>query len=232
MKVSRFASLSWKNGFVYVDQNLHFQPFPNIQSFRRFDWSFLQVSKYIYGKLWYKEKLFGKFQGLLCFTRKIVSYSLTKLGNFQCWTNNIPWLRRFTIGFWETSKQIYRKLRRNGSSRPDVSLGKGVLKIYSKFKEEHSCQIAISINLQSNPTEIALRHECPPVNLLYIFRTPFPENTSGRLLLGESFRRVWLGFPRKIVLYLLAKFSIFEPCTNIQFLRRFHWSFLQTSNHI
>ena len=110
MKVSRFASLSQKNGFVFVDQNLHFEPFPNIQSLRRFDWSFLQSSKYIYGKLWYKEKLFGKFQGLLWFTRKIVLYSLTKLGNFQRWTN-IPWLRRFTIGFWETSKQIYRKLQ-------------------------------------------------------------------------------------------------------------------------
>ena len=28
-------------------------------------------------------------------------------------------------------------------------------------------------------TEIAIRHECSPVNLLHIFRAPFPENTSG-----------------------------------------------------
>ena len=33
--------------------------------------------------------------------------------------------------------------------------------------------------------EIALRHRCSPVNLLYIFRTPFPRNTSGRLLLNK-----------------------------------------------
>ena len=38
-------------------------------------------------------------------------------------------------------------------------------------------------NKVSNFIEIALRHGCSPVNLLHIFRTPFPKNTSGRLLL-------------------------------------------------
>ena len=44
-------------------------------------------------------------------------------------------------------------------------------------------------NLQENThvevrfIEIALRHGCSSVNLLDIFRTPFPKNTSGRLLL-------------------------------------------------
>ena len=33
--------------------------------------------------------------------------------------------------------------------------------------------------------EIALRHGCSPVNVLHIFRTPHPKNTSGRLLLYE-----------------------------------------------
>ena len=32
--------------------------------------------------------------------------------------------------------------------------------------------------------EIALRYGCSPVNLLLIFRAPFPKNTSGRLLLS------------------------------------------------
>ena len=31
--------------------------------------------------------------------------------------------------------------------------------------------------------EITFRHECSPVNLLYIFRTSFPKNTSRELLL-------------------------------------------------
>ena len=35
----------------------------------------------------------------------------------------------------------------------------------------------------SNFIEITLRHGCSLVNLLQIFRTPFPKNTSGRLLL-------------------------------------------------
>ena len=35
----------------------------------------------------------------------------------------------------------------------------------------------------SNLIKIVLRHGCSPVNLLHIFRTPFPKNISGRLLL-------------------------------------------------
>ena len=69
------------------------------------------------------------------------------------------------------------------SSTSEVFLRKGVLKICSKFIREHPCRSAISINLQSNYIEIALRHGCPPVNLLHIFRTPFPRNSSGWLLL-------------------------------------------------
>ena len=35
----------------------------------------------------------------------------------------------------------------------------------------------------SNFIEIAPRHECSPVNLLHIFRTPFNKNTLGGWLL-------------------------------------------------
>ena len=35
----------------------------------------------------------------------------------------------------------------------------------------------------SNFIEIAFRYACSPVNLLHIFRTPFPKNIFGRLLL-------------------------------------------------
>ena len=41
------------------------------------------------------------------------------------------------------------------SSHPDVFLGKGVLKICSKFTDEYPCRSAISIKLQSNFSEIA-----------------------------------------------------------------------------
>ena len=65
----------------------------------------------------------------------------------------------------------------------EVFLGKGVLKIWSKFTGEHPCWSVISIKLLCKFIEITLQHECSPVNLLHIFRTPFPKNTSGGLLL-------------------------------------------------
>ena len=34
--------------------------------------------------------------------------------------------------------------------------------------------------------EITLWHECFPVNLLHIFRTPFPKNNTGLLLLKKQ----------------------------------------------
>ena len=45
------------------------------------------------------------------------------------------------------------------------------------FIELHK-KLEFSINF----IEIALRHGCSTVNLLYIFRIPFPTNTSGWLL--------------------------------------------------
>ena len=76
------------------------------------------------------------------------------------------------------------------SSPSMVFLGKGVLKICSEFTEEHPCRSAISIKVSKcnfnkvacNFTQIALRHGCSPINLLYIFRTPFPKNTSGGMI--------------------------------------------------
>ena len=86
------------------------------------------------------------------------------------------------------------------SSRPEVFLLKGVLKICSNFIGEHPCRSVISIKLQANFIEITLRYGCStvnllhieiahrygcsPVNLLHIFRTPFSKNTSGWLLLN------------------------------------------------
>ena len=69
------------------------------------------------------------------------------------------------------------------SSHPEVFLRKVILKICSKFPGEHPCPSVISIKLLCNFAEITLWHGCSPVNLLHIFRTPFPKNTSGRPLL-------------------------------------------------
>ena len=48
------------------------------------------------------------------------------------------------------------KVRRNRSSHLEVFVGKGVLKICSKFTGEHPCRSAISIKLLYLPTECQL----------------------------------------------------------------------------
>ena len=70
------------------------------------------------------------------------------------------------------------------SSHPEVFLGKGVLKICSKFTGEHPCRSAISCTF----IEIAFWHGCSPVNLLHISRTPYSKNTSGWLVLNRKNR--------------------------------------------
>ena len=72
------------------------------------------------------------------------------------------------------------------NSRLEV-LEKGALKIWSKFTGEHPCQSVISLKLLSNFIEFTLWHGCSPVNLLHIFRTPFPKNTSGRIPIYDIF---------------------------------------------
>ena len=65
-------------------------------------------------------------------------------------------------------------MRRNYKrTAPDVFLGKGVLKICSKFTAEHPCRSMIC-----NFTEIAIWHRCSPANLLDIFRIPFSLRTT------------------------------------------------------
>ena len=65
------------------------------------------------------------------------------------------------------------------NNHPEVLIGKGVLKICSKFTWEHPCRSVISVKWQSNFIEITLRNGCSPVN-----RTPFTKKTPGRLLLN------------------------------------------------
>ena len=48
---------------------------------------------------------------------------------------------------------------------------------------KHPCGSVISIKFLCNFIEISLRHGCSPVNLLHIFRTSFPKDTSRGLLL-------------------------------------------------
>ena len=81
-------------------------------------------------------------------------------------------------------RPINRLYRSNSS---EVFLGKGVLKICSKFKGVHPYRSVISTKLQNNFIEIALRHGYYPVNLLHIFGTPFPKNNFGGLYSSLEF---------------------------------------------
>ena len=79
------------------------------------------------------------------------------------------------------------------SSRPEGFFAKGILKICSKFTGEHSCRSVISIKLLCNFIKITLRHGRSTVNLLHIFRTTFPKNTSEWLLLStEKVSYFWI----------------------------------------
>ena len=82
----------------------------NILWLRRFDFHFLQASQQVYRKPQHKEKVFGEFQGLPRFPRKMILYSLTKFGIIKTGTN-IPWLRIFDLRFLQTSKLVFRKLQ-------------------------------------------------------------------------------------------------------------------------
>ena len=79
--------------------------------------------------------------------------------------------------FWVVASSGFR------SNPPELFLGKGVLDICSKFTGQHPCWNVISIKLLCNFIEMGLRHGCSPVNLVHVFRTSYPKNTSGGLLL-------------------------------------------------
>ena len=86
------------------------KPLTIISNLIRFDLGFWQASKPIYSKLKYREKNLEEFQRLARFPRKMVLYSSTKFGILKPWTN-IPKLKRFDLGFWQTSKPVNAKLK-------------------------------------------------------------------------------------------------------------------------
>ena len=105
----------------------------------------------------------------------------TQLQQFYKYTANVSsfLLLKITtksIHFLSAKKKIQKQPSR-GVLRKRCS--ENMQRIYRR----HPCRSAISINLIRNFIEITLRHGCSPVNLLHIFRTPFPKSTSGWLLL-------------------------------------------------
>ena len=54
-------------------------------------------------------------------------------------------------------------------------------------------------------SEFTLRHECSPLNLLHILRTPFPKNNSGRLLLKSKSEKSNCDVMRHFMISFLEK---------------------------
>ena len=101
----------------------------------------------------------------------------------------LHWFMRDSPIFWKQKmRAVNGKISISRSSLSRVVLGKGVLKICTKFTGEHPYCSAISIKSQSDFTEIALRHGSSPVNLVHVFRILFSKNTSGGLLLNIYYR--------------------------------------------
>ena len=69
---------------------------------------------------------------------------------------------------------------------PQVFFRESVLKICSKYKEKHPRRSCDFSKVACRYIEVALKHGRSPVNFLYIFGTPFYNNTSGELLLNSK----------------------------------------------
>ena len=84
----------------------------------------------------------------------------------------------------EFNQELCKNINLQKQPTVDVLIKRCSERICSNLTGEHLCRSIISIKLQSNFIETPLRYECSPVNLLHIFRSPFPKNTSGGLLLN------------------------------------------------
>ena len=72
------------------------------------------------------------------------------------------------------SRHVFKVTNTEVALQAGVFLFRCVQKISSKFTGEHPCRSVVSVKLQSNFTEITLRHGCSPVN--------FEESSAGLLL--------------------------------------------------
>ena len=122
----------------------------------------------------------------------------------------------------EPFSSIYQKDRRNRQKQPHTDVpGKIALKICSKFTGERLCSAEISIKLQSNFIEIALRHGCFfSCKFAAYFRTPFPKNTSGRLVLNRRSKH------RSSHLQMFFKKDVFKNFSN--FTKKHLWLVLES----
>ena len=100
----------------------------------------------------------------------------------QSFHNSWYWKHIYLTCDWINSYHSCSPCIQYRSSPPEVFLGKGVPKICSKFTGKHPCR-----SVQRNFIEITFWYGCSPINWLHAFGTPFPKNTSVRLLLMNQY---------------------------------------------
>ena len=78
-------------------------------------------------------------------------------------------------------------------------------------------------------SEFTLRHECSPLNLLHILRTPFPKNNSGRLLLKSKSEKSNCDVMRHFMISFLEKLK--QKYKNFSLLQKNILSAKKINNH-
>ena len=89
--------------------------------------------------------------------------------------------------YWLGNCQNIPLLSMCRSSRPEVFCKRSVLRIFANFTGKHQCQTLFLIKVPDLRLETLLKkrlwHRCFPVNSAKFLRTPFLQNTSGRVRL-------------------------------------------------
>ena len=184
----------------------------------RLDLGLWQASKAFYRKLKYRQKVFEEFQRVVRFPRKMVVYSSTNFGILKPWAI-ISNLIRFDLGFWETSKQFYRKLK----YRENI------------FEEcQHLRRFSRKIVLYSR-TKFRILN--PWATIFNVTRfdlffpqasKPFYRNLKYREKIFEEFQHLCC-FTRKMVLYSSTIFGILNTWAIICNLIRFDLGYSEVS---
>ena len=151
----------------------------------------------------------------------MVLYSSTKLGILKPWTI-IPNLKRFDLGFWQASKQIYRKLEHS----------KKVLKEFQRLRRFPRKTVLYSSTKCGiwKPLTIISNHITFHLGFSQVSKQTFRKLEYKEKILGEfqSLPR----FTRKMVLYSSSKFGLLKHLTLISNHIPFNLGFFQASKQI
>ena len=109
----------------------------------------------------------GRFGSFVTLVRMKNKYNITNDHNKVFWKNVKPFFSDKSVNSSKITlaeKNPIAVDENKQKYRPEVFLGKRVLKICSKFTGEHPCRSLISIKLRSNFIKMTLRHGRFPVN--------------------------------------------------------------------